>query len=428
MERIIGSFLSVPEVTIKNKTLRIGLIGCGTVGSGLIELLRIQTDSKFEIARVGVKNLDKDRGVLKDKLTTNCLSIIDDPEIDVVVELTDSAKASLKFAKHSLSIGKPFVTANKRMVADNLNELHRLAHETGTEVYYEAAVAGSIPIIATLSDHYRGQPIESISAILNGSSNYVLTLMDTGRFNREEATSKAQELGFAETDPSLDLEGKDAAYKLSILIRHAYGMDIPADVIPTIGIDRITLSEINLAHNYDLRIKQIARASFSDGQLRARVAPELVTATDPLYHIADEQNGIVVSNSQSFGDHLFSGNGAGGKPTALSVLADLELVSRGKSYQVSPLVSSPGIISGVGSELVQVVIPIDLVNKIDTNLLDRISYGTNLSESDHIQFQTDFESSRLLGQYDLTPVIYPTDRPLLSQPIAVPSSKTRSLP
>ncbi len=415
LEKILDSFLSQPVTTGSERPLRVGLIGCGTVGNGLCELLLRSTDPKVEIAKIGVRDLHKDRPTTLYPMTTDASEVITDPTIDVIVELTDDSQASLKYALQTLALQKPFITANKRMVADNLTQLHQLADRSGTHVYYEAAVGGSIPIISNLNEHCHDRRPESIAAILNGSSNYILTLMDDQGFIRDQAIAEAKALGFAESDPSLDLEGKDSAYKLSILIGHAFGIDHPASEIPTIGVSHIGRAEIAFARNNQLRIKLIARASFRNGELHARVVPELVAATDPLFHIADEQNGVVLGSNADFGEQLLTGKGAGGHPTALSVLADLDLVRQGKGYQLS-LLAQPNPTNQAGSETVCVVLAADLIGRIPDELIGRISEDCNHQRPDHTRLQVNLRTAQALTKYRVTPLFCSAGSLSLSSP------------
>lgn len=226
------------------KNLRLGLFGFGCVGQGLYHVLEETEGIKANIRKIGVKHRGKKRILPAEMFTYEKSEILDDPEIDVVVEMIDDAEAAFDIVKTALQNGKSVVTANKKMLAEHLEEIYRLQQQCGKPVLYEASVCGAIPIIRNLEEYYDNDLITRIEGIFNGSTNYILTKVFEERKNYAESLKQAQELGFAESDPSLDVKGFDAKYKLVIAIAHTFGVFVKPDDIVNIGIDKI--SEVDL--------------------------------------------------------------------------------------------------------------------------------------------------------------------------------------
>lgn len=307
----------------------IGLIGYGCVGQGFYEILkRKYPEVKVQHIIVKDKNKKRPAGL---PISFDVEEVIYNPLITIIAEAIDDSKAALIYALKILEQGKTLVTANKKMVAENLPILVEYTRKYGGRIFYEAAVAGSIPVIQTIKDYYKSEEIESISGILNGSTNYILTLMSEQGFNYEEALIKAQLQGFAESDPTLDVEGFDAVNKLTILIYEAFGQYIAPQNISTTGITEITLKDLARAKSESKKIKLIARADFQDGQLSMSVKPEIIGADNPLFQVDFEYNSVVI-NGKFSGIQQLTGKGAGSLPTGLAVVSD---VVRERAYQAA---------------------------------------------------------------------------------------------
>lgn len=303
---------------------RVGLIGYGVVAQGFYELLE-KSDLAAQVTHICVKNPEKQRNLPAHLFTTDFEQIITNPEVDIVVELIDDAEIAFEIAKQAMACGKPLITANKKMLAENLSQVSIWHQTQSTPLRYEAAVAGSIPILSTLDQFYRHLPILEIRGILNGSTNYILSTMRTQQLSMDEALALAQKNGFAESDPTLDISGKDALYKLAILSYHAFG-EIITD-FDQVRVESITNMEdqfFEMAAERGMKIKSIATASVKAGKLKLKVQPELLSSEDPLFEVENEDNAVQVMSPIS-GPQLYIGKGA-------AVLQDLQQVLTGLSY------------------------------------------------------------------------------------------------
>lgn len=304
------------------KKYNIGLFGFGCVGQGFSELLSSNKHLNAQIVKTCVKQLDKPRVNLPGTLVADPEEILIDQTIDIVVELIDDADAAFRIVSNALKKGKKVITANKKMVAQNLSQLIDLEKAYGGKMLYEGAVCGSIPILTTLRNYYTNDQILSLSGILNGSANYILTKVIEQNLSYEEALLDAKDNGFAESDPALDVLGYDPSFKLSILIHQAFGVIIPPDKIYKKGITDISQADITFAKQHGLKIKLIAEARLVDDDIQAWVCPKFIDETDPFYLVNDEYN-VIKIESAAAGDQLLYGKGAGKLPTGLAVLADL---------------------------------------------------------------------------------------------------------
>lgn len=315
-------------------TQKIGLFGFGVVGTGLYQILASQEKRKhpFLLDKIAVRNHNKQR-----KFSTHLLATANDiyntPQIEVVVEAIDDAQAALQIARRTLQSGKGLISANKKMLAENLLELIGLSVKHQVPLLYEAAVCGSIPIIRNLEDYYSFHAITELNGIINGSTNYILDQMQQHQESYQSALQKAQALGFAERDPSLDVEGFDASYKLQILILHAFGLYLKNEFIFRRGITDIGIDELRYAAQNDLKIKLIASAKLNDLQqlTDALVCPTLTKKSNPLSKIGGAQNAVLVGD-QLIGFQLFEGQGAGDLATGSALFNDLSAAQRGYSY------------------------------------------------------------------------------------------------
>jgi homoserine dehydrogenase len=314
------------------KKLKLGLFGFGCVGQGLYHVLHETHGVKAEIKKICVKNKHKARPIPDHFFTYDKSEILNDPEIDIVVELIDDARAAYEIVKTALEHGKAVVTANKKMLAEHLEEIYHLQKKHGKPVLYEGAVCGSIPILRNLEEYYDNDLISSIEGIFNGSTNYILTKVFDEKKSYAEALKRAQELGFAESDPSLDVKGFDPKYKLVIAIAHTFGLFVKPEDVINIGIDRISDLDLKFARENNYTIKLIARAFKSNGKVYGFVAPQFIENTNPIAAVRNEFNAVQVRGA--FAEtQLFIGKGAGSYPTGSAVLSDISALSYDYAYE-----------------------------------------------------------------------------------------------
>lgn len=303
--------------------LRIGIIGLGTVGSGVYKTLQEMDD--IEIVKIAVKNLNKPRSVEvpTSMITDNPYDLVNDPSIDVVVELIGGVNPAWDFISTAIKNGKHIVTANKELLAKKGEELFNLAEEHNRVVLYEAAIAGGIPIIMPIKTILAGNKIRKIHAILNGTTNYILTKMDADGASYEDVLKEAQQLGYAETDPTGDVEGFDAAYKITTLATIAFKKRIKIENVYREGITKVRREDMAKANEFGYKIKLIATATIDENDnADVRVHPMLVSKNSMLAHIDYVKNAIAISG-HPIGDIVLSGPGAGEFPTASSVVGDI---------------------------------------------------------------------------------------------------------
>lgn len=313
------------------KTVKIGMLGMGTVGGGVAtilerngDLLAGKTEIKPVLQRVLVRDPSRPRTVdlPAQVFTTDPDAVLRDPSIDVVVELMGGIEPAHEFISAALQENKDVVTANKDLMARHGRELLLLAHRCGKNVFYEASVGGGIPLIRPLKHCLVANRIKRMIGIINGTTNYILTRMSQDDMDFKEALAKAQNLGFAEADPSNDLEGRDAAYKLTILAEIAFGCPVNPDDLSIQGISLVTAADIHYARELGYTIKLLAAGEEKTGGLALRVHPALVPLTHPLASVHDEFNAIFIEGDL-IGEAMFYGRGAGALPTASAVVADI---------------------------------------------------------------------------------------------------------
>ncbi|SFH02576.1 homoserine dehydrogenase [Pedobacter insulae] len=326
-----------------SKKLKIGLFGFGVVGQGLNDIIRSQS-LNLEVVKIAIKNPDKERTLPASLFTTSHDEILDNPEINTIVELIDDADAAFKIVKKALSNGKNVVSANKKMIATHLQELVKLQAEHGTSLLYEGAVCGSIPIIRNLEEYYDNELLHGISGIFNGSSNYILSKIFNEGLAYQTALKQAQDLGFAETDPILDVGGYDPKFKLTIATAHAYGLFINPDHILNVGIQNLSDNDIQYAKEKNYKIKLVPTArKISTKQVVTFVLPKFVKADDFLYNVENEYNGVTVQ--AAFADkQFFFGKGAGGHPTGAAVLSDIAALRYDYRYEYKKYNQQNGLI------------------------------------------------------------------------------------
>lgn len=315
-----------------SKKLNIGLFGFGVVGQGLNDIIRTK-NLNLEIVKIAIKNPDKKRSLPTELFTTDRDEILNNPEINTIVELINDTEAAFEIVSRALSTGKNVVSASKKMIALHLEELIALQQEHGTSLLYEGAVCGSIPIIRNLEEYYDNELLHSISGIFNGSSNYILSKGFLENMDYDTALKQAQDLGFAETDPTMDVGGYDAKFKLVIAASHAYGVIVNPDDVLNIGIQNLAASDLQYAREKNLKIKLVPVAKELDEyHVGMFVLPKFVNETEFLYNVEYEYNGVTVQ--AAFADQqFFFGKGAGGHPTGSAVLSDIAALRYDYQYE-----------------------------------------------------------------------------------------------
>ncbi|WP_430898156.1 MULTISPECIES: homoserine dehydrogenase [unclassified Paraflavitalea] len=319
------------------KQLTIGLFGFGVVGEGLYKILQQTPSLKATIKKVCIKDKSKKRNAPDSLFTTDKDEILNDPEINVVVEVISESEPAFQIVKTALKNGKEVVSASKKMLAEHLPELLQMQQETGLSLLYEASACASIPVIRNLEEYYDNDLLYSIRAIVNGSTNFILTKMFEEKLDYKEALLLAQQLGFAEADPKLDVEGYDAVNKWTLLVNHAYGIVSHPDKILFTGIQSIQGSDATVAREKNYDIKLVAQAKkLQNGKVAAFVLPQFVKLNEPLSFVKNEYNGVVIESG--FADkQFFYGKGAGSFPTASAVLSDISALRYNYRYEYKKL-------------------------------------------------------------------------------------------
>ncbi len=381
--------------------IKVGIIGVGTVGTSVANILRENSD--IISARAGVeivpvigvvKNLEKKRDVTIE-LTNDPSRVVDNPEIDIVVELMGGVEEAYELVKRALENGKSVVTANKALLAYHRYDLQKIAGDL--PLFYEASVAGGIPIIGALRNGLSANHIESIIGILNGTCNYMLTKMIQEGVSYDAVLKEAQELGYAEADPTFDVGGFDAAHKLLILASIAYGIDAKPEDILIEGIEKISQTDVDFAKEFGYEIKLLGIAKKGNGGVEIRVHPALIRATHPIAKVDGVMNAISVVGDR-VGETMFYGPGAGGDATASSVIADIIEIARGnrgpmlgykkglesgfrlldrseivsKYYLKLKVIDQPGVLAAVTSVLANKGISISSVLQKDSRIENRV--------------------------------------------------------
>ena len=315
---------------MKSEKVKLGLIGLGTVGTGVVKVLKDYDN--IEIKKIAVKNINKKRDIenlAPSILTTDPFEIVNDPEIDIVVEVIGGTDPAFELLKTAINNKKHIVTANKELLAKKGQELFNLANEKNVTILYEAAIAGGIPIIMPIKTTLAGNKIHKIEAILNGTTNYILTKMEKDNVSYEEVLKEAQKLGYAETDPTGDVEGFDSAYKIATLATIALNQRVDINKIYKEGITKISANDMQFAKELGYKIKLIALAKLTDdNKADVRVHPMLVPQKDCLASINGVTNSVVLEGFP-VGRVMFAGPGAGMFPTASSVLGDILAIVSG---------------------------------------------------------------------------------------------------
>lgn len=311
--------------------LNIGLFGFGCVGGGLYEVLNQSKLIDATISKIVVKSKEKKRSIDASNFSFDKNEILENEEINLVIELINDSNEAYEIVKTALQKGKHVVTANKKLIAENLEELTFLAEQNNVSLLYEAAVAAAIPIIRNLEEYYNNDSLSSLEGIVNGTTNYILTQSNLG-ITYQDALKSAQELGFAELNPTMDVDGFDSKFKLVILLKHAFGLNVEPKKIPNFGIKNIKSQDALYAKEKGYKIKLISRAERIDSTVIGFVAPHFIPQSHSLYQVDQEFNGIIVEGA--FADkQLFYGKGAGSYPTASAVLSDISALKYEYKYE-----------------------------------------------------------------------------------------------
>ena len=315
--------------------INIGLFGFGTVGQGIYRVIGRAKNAHAQVKRISVRNVAKPREVAVDPalLTDRAADILDDPEINLIVEVVDSADASYSIVTEALSRGIPVVSGNKAMIARHLPELIELQNRHNTALLYDASSCGSIPVIRNLEEYYDNDLLLEVKGILNGSSNYILSRVFDHGEDYGDALRRAQQLGFAESDPSFDIEGFDSLFKLVIITVHALGVYVSPNEVFTYGISHIHDSDIRYAREKRVKIKLVAQVvKVSDEHFTMFVMPEFVSPSKYIYSVDDEYNGVVI-RGECYDRQFMFGKGAGSLPTASAILSDIMARRHGYKYE-----------------------------------------------------------------------------------------------
>ena len=315
----------------RNK-IKLGIFGFGCVGQGLFNVLENTKGMKAEIVKICVKDREKERSISMDYFTFDRDEILNNPEINVVVELIDDPDAAYEIVTRALKSGKKVVTANKKMVAEHFEELFSLQKEYDTALLYEASCCASIPIIRNLEEYYDNDLLNSVEGIFNGSTNYIMTKVFNENVDFNSALEIARVNGFLETDPTLDIEGYDPKYKLCILLAHTFGHFVKPEQIRNLGISRINDFDITYAKEKGYNIKLVAFCRKVDHKIYAFVMPKFVEKSSPLFNVDYEFNGIKVESFFSE-NQFFYGKGAGSLPTGSAVLSDISALTYDYKYE-----------------------------------------------------------------------------------------------
>ena len=307
---------------MNGKKLNIGLFGFGTVGSGLYDVLKRIGSKNVEIKRICVRDISKKRAI-EAEFTNNPDDIFNDPDINFIVELIDDADAAYTIVKRALQMELPVVSGNKKMLAHHIEELIELQARYNVALLYDASACGSIPVIRNLEEYYDNDLLTSVKGILNGSSNFILSKIFNEKMSYTDALKLAQDLGFAESNPTLDIDGWDSLFKLIIITIHAFGLYVAPEKIFTYGISNMGDEDIRFANEKERRFKLVAHVEKLEGnKLIMCVMPQLISRNKYIYSVEDEFNGVVIKGL--FYDKQFMfGRGAGGYPTGSAVLSDI---------------------------------------------------------------------------------------------------------
>jgi homoserine dehydrogenase len=321
---------------MSERVIRVGMLGCGTVGAAVIRMLDEHGDDiamragcRLQVTRVAVRDVERERNVPlpREVFTTDGVSIVEDPDVDIVCELLGGLEPARVILLRAFAAGKPVVTANKEMLANAGKDLFNASTDADRDLWFEAAVAGGIPLIRPLKESLAGERVSRMLGIVNGTTNFVLTQMSGHGWSYDEALAEAQRLGYAEADPTADVDGSDAAAKCAILASIAFNSRVVAGDVFREGITKVTAQDIADAARMGYVVKLLAIAELEDDEISARVHPAMIPASHPLAAVRDAFNAVFVEGP-NVGELMFFGPGAGGEATATAVVGDLISAAR----------------------------------------------------------------------------------------------------
>lgn len=319
-----------------DKRIKLGLFGFGCVGQGLYDVLSHSEGLKADIEKICVKDRSKKRKIDAKYFTYDKEDILGHKNLDVIVELIDNSQDAFEIVSRALNNGVSVVTANKKMLAENFEELYHLQEKNNVALIYEGSAGGSIPIVRNLEEYYDNELLSSIRGLLNGSCNYILTRMELENMDYNKALTLAQENGFAESDPWLDVAGYDTLFKLVLLTVHSFGIILKPEQVLALGIQNISFDDIRYAKEKGLRIKLIATAHKVGNKFRVYAMPHFVNRESDLYSVLYENNGVEVEGAYSC-KQTFVGKGAGSHPTGSAVLSDISALTYQYKYAYKKL-------------------------------------------------------------------------------------------
>jgi len=364
-------------------SIRIGLCGLGTVGSGVFNLLTRNGDEisrktghRIEIVQIGCRRDHPDCDLTGFDTTQDIFEVVDNPNVDLVLELIGGTETALELVRRAIANKKHVVTANKALIAEYGEMLFAEAEAMGVSLKYEAAIAGGIPIVKAIREGLAGNRINALAGIINGTTNYILTEMElAGNRGFDEVLKEAQDLGYAEADPTFDVEGVDAAHKLTILSSIAFGVKLKFDAIYMEGISKISVDDIKYAAELGYRIKHLGITRRTDKGIELRVHPALIESSTMLAQVSGVMNAVLV-NSDAAGQTLYVGAGAGAGPTASSVVADIIDVTRAAGAGVANL----GFVKdGIADQTVLDMSEIETACYLRLNVIDKAGVMATLS-------------------------------------------------
>ena len=362
--------------------LTIGLFGFGVVGESLYNVLQETPTLNASIKKVCIKHQEKKRNAPASLFTTDRATLLGDSDINVIVELIDDADAAYAIVTSALRGKKAVVSANKKMIAEHLEELISLQNQFDTSFLYESACCASIPVIRNLEEYYDNDLLQGISGIVNGSTNYILTKISEEHKSYSDALSQAQKEGFAESNPALDVEGIDAVNKLTILLTHAYGIITSPDSLVYTGIQNLHASDVVYAKEKGYEIKLLAQAKkLPDGRIVAFVLPQFVDKGSQFFNVKNEYNGVAIE-SRLADKQFFYGKGAGGYPTASAVLSDLSALRYDYRYEYKKLhQQSPGL---TNDQLLRVYVGFEGPFKVPKDKFEQIEEWNNTGKHSYV--------------------------------------------
>ena len=314
------------------KQLTLGVFGFGCVGQGLYHVLHETKGIKANIKKICIQDISKERSIDASFFTDQKSELLDDPEIDIIVELINDADAAYSITKEALQKGKSVVSANKKMIANHLEELILLQDNNANSFLYEGACCASIPIIRNLEEYYDNDLLKGVEGIFNGTSNFILSKIFDENWSFDAALKYAQELGFAETDPTSDIEGFDSKFKLCILLLHSFGLFVDPNNVFNFGISRLNNFDIEFAKKNNFRIKLVAKCYKEGDEISAYCLPQFVSKENHLFNVKNEYNGVVLESAFSE-QQVFIGKGAGSNPTGSAVLSDIAALRYNYKYE-----------------------------------------------------------------------------------------------